>query len=165
MATGRRPDTSMSNGRQKELYIYGNTVRQLQVERKPEIERREDRQREYNQRRRKDKEYVNSMNRGYVMFLVGMATVVFAAMGYFLVLSANISANQKAVADLNSQTIDLKADNDDYERRIERSVNIDEIRRIAIEELGMVYPSQEQIVNYEYEESDYVRQYSDVIQD
>ena len=80
-------------------------------------------------------------------------------------MSAKVTSSQEAVAELNTKTIDLKADNDDYERRIERSVNIDEIRRIAMEELGMVYPSKDQIVNYDYEESDFVRQYSDVPQD
>lgn len=156
---------SRHNGKSKELYIYGNTVRELQVERKSSIERKEDRQREFNQRRRNDKEYVNSMNKGYVFFLVSVAAIVFVAMGSFLVMSAKVTSSQEAVAELNTKTIDLKADNDDYERRIERSVNIDEIRRIAMEELGMVYPSKDQIVNYDYEESDFVRQYSDVPQD
>jgi len=163
----RRQQYNVSTGKKKkkELYIYGNTVRELQVEKSPAIERQQEGQREYNQRRRSDREYAISMNKGYVMFLVIAAAVVFVSMGYFLMLSAEVSDNQSAVAEMKSGMIDLKADNDDYERRIERSVDIDEIRRIAIEELGMVYPSSDQVVNYEYEESDFVRQYSDVPKD
>ncbi len=165
MAQRRSPDRKTVTNKNKELYIYGNTVRELQVERSPSIERREEGQREYNQRRRKDREYVTSMNRGYVMFLVFAALAVFCAMGYFLMLSAKMSDNRDHVTQLKTKLIDVRAENDDYERRIERSVDIDEVRRIAIEELGMVYPSNDQIVNYKYEESDFVRQYSDVPQE
>ena len=54
MAQRRSPDRKTVTNKNKELYIYGNTVRELQVERSPSIERREEGQREYNQRRRKD---------------------------------------------------------------------------------------------------------------
>ena len=38
----------------------------------------------------------------------------------------------------------------------------DEIRRIAITELGMTYPNQDQIVTIPDEGSDYVRQLADI---
>lgn len=162
--TRRQPSVKASAGG-KSTYVYGNTVRKLDVERNPKVDREENRQREYNKQRRSDMEYISSMNIGYVLFLVVSAVIVFGAMGHFLVLSSQVNKNKNAVAKLKESTINLKADNDDYERRLERNLNIEEIKRIAIEELGMVYPTGDQIVNYEYSENDYVRQYSDVPQD
>ena len=42
------------------------------------------------------------------------------------------------------------------------SVDLDKIRDIAINELGMVYANQDQIVTYEKQDKDYVRQYEEV---
>lgn len=156
---------SMRSGNRKELYVFGNTVRELNVERNPEIERQVEGQRDFNQRRRREQEYASSMNKGYVQFLVAMVAVVSLAMGSFMFLTTKISKIQSELAKASERTIALSRDNDDYERRIERAINIDEVRRIAMEELGMVYPSEGQIVNYACEESDYVRQYAQVPQE
>ena len=42
--------------------------------------------------------------------------------------------------------------------KIVNAVDYDYIRQVAIEELGMVYASEDQIVSYTRENSDYVRQ-------
>lgn len=160
---GRKQNSDLKM--KKELYIYDNTVRELQIEENPEIERVEKHQSELNRRRRKDREYVNIMNRGYVLFLTGTVIAVFAAAAYYLNLSTSVSENKKQVASLESELIDLKAENDEYEKRLQMSINIDDIRNRAINELGMVYPSKDQIVNYNYEESDYVRQYQKIPQE
>ncbi len=48
--------------------------------------------------------------------------------------------------------------NDDEYSKIVNAVDYDYIRQVAIEELGMVYASEDQIVSYTRENSDYVRQ-------
>lgn len=161
----RTNERKSANNKQKELYIYGNTVRELQVEQYPEIERRTRKQHEINQRRKKDREYAMLMNRGYVLFMVAAAVVAFGFILRYQFLTSSLIQNRNEATNLKMSTINLKADNDDYERRIERSVNISEIQRKAIEELGMVYPDSNHIVEYEYEENDYVRQYSQVPQE
>jgi len=158
----RKNDNRTVRNKSKELYVYGNTVRQLQVEENPSIERQVERQREVNRRHKKDQEYARMMNKGYVFFMALAAVVVFGFIINFISVSSSIAANKAKASKLKSDTISLKADNDDYERRIERSVDISELRRVAMEELGMVYPDSEHIVKYDYEESDYVRQYSQV---
>ena len=45
---------------------------------------------------------------------------------------------------------------------INSSIDYNYIYKVATEELGMVYPSQNQIVNYDSEDSEYVVQYKDV---
>ena len=42
------------------------------------------------------------------------------------------------------------------------SVDLEEIKRIAISELGMKYAKEGQVITYSGEGSDYVRQYDDI---
>ena len=53
-------------------------------------------------------------------------------------------------------------DNNAYEARINSSVNLEQIRDVAMNQLGMVYPTDGQVVYYDQTEADYVRQYQDV---
>ena len=102
------------------------------------------------------------MNPGYVLFL---ATALIAAgvilIGYIR-LQSELTNSIKHISVLESQLNDLRLSNDEEYSRIESSVNLDEIKRIAIEELGMTYPSEGQIVTYSAEGSDYVRQIADI---
>lgn len=59
----------------------------------------------------------------------------------------------------------MKKENADDLNRIETSVNLEEIRDIAINELGMVYASQDNVVLYKNTSQNYVSQYEDVPQE
>lgn len=145
-----------------ELYIYDNTVRKTRVLENPEIERRRSNQRDINRQNRRNREEAERMNPGRAFVWIVSACVIFLVASYFLSLSAQVNANRDRVAELKTQIIDLKSDNNEYEKRLDMSIDIDTIKNTAINELGMVYPVKSQIVNYEYEESDYVRQYAQV---
>ena len=67
----------------------------------------------------------------------------------------------KAVASKEVQLSNLKEDNDATYNRIINSVDLEEVRRIAVEELGMVYAAEDQIVVYEHESRDYMRRVTD----
>ncbi len=56
----------------------------------------------------------------------------------------------------------MRLANDEELVRINSSIDLEEIRRIAIGELGMVYATEGQIINYANEGSDYVRQFGDI---
>ena len=56
----------------------------------------------------------------------------------------------------------LRDDNNAYEARINSSVDLEYIRDFAINQLGMIYPTEGQVVYYNLTESDYVRQYQDI---
>lgn len=138
-------------------YIYGNTARQLDVRRAiAEPVRRE------NHAVRRNREKAAHMNPGYVLFL---ATALIAAgiilIGYIR-LQSELTNSIKHISVLESQLNDLKLSNDEEYSRIESSVNLEEVKRIAIDELGMTYPSEGQIVTYSAEGSDYVRQIADI---
>ena len=56
----------------------------------------------------------------------------------------------------------LKSENDALETRINTSLDLDYVYRVATEELGMVYPNKNQVILYNKTESEYVRQYEDI---
>ena len=101
-------------------------------------------------------------NAVYVLFL----TVAFAVTSVMLIsyirMESSITQSVKQVAALQSQLNNLKTENDEMKNRIDSSINLEEIRRIAITELGMTYAGQGQIVEIPDDGSDYVRQYADI---
>lgn len=56
----------------------------------------------------------------------------------------------------------MKLANDTKYDETMASVDLEKIKDIAINELGMVYAEQGQIINYNSQDGDYVRQYEDV---
>ena len=64
------------------------------------------------------------------------------------------------VADINrmeAELNNLRQANDEEKLRIDNSVDLEEIKRIAIGELGMTYPKEGQIILYTNEGTDYMR--------
>ena len=85
----------------------------------------------------------------------------FVLIGYIR-LQSEITSSVKRISSMESALNSLKVANDEEYSRIESSVDLDEIRRIAITELGMTYPDESQIVTVPDEGSDYVRQLADI---
>ena len=59
----------------------------------------------------------------------------------------------------------LRTENDDEYNRVLSSVDLNQIRKTAIEELGMVYAGADQVVFYDSHTNDYVRQYGEIPQE
>ena len=53
-------------------------------------------------------------------------------------------------------------ENDAAYEKAAASVDLDEVKNIAIKKFGMIYANQGQIITYDVQDSDYVRQYDDV---
>lgn len=153
-------NTTRTQQRQRMTYIEGNTARQLDVRRAIEEEPR----RKLSNQTRKNRERAHYMNLGYVAFLgVAMLIAGYVLIGY-IQMQADLTAQVEQIARLESQLNSLRLSNDEELARVNSSVDLEEIKRIAIGELGMVYATEGQIVNYSYEGSDYVRQVGDIPQ-
>lgn len=146
----------------KELYIYDNTVRQMQVLEDPELERENKRQRRINKEVRRNREYATSMNAGYVLFLIMAVIVTFGVCMNYLQRLASLSEVKNNIVSLQHQIAEAKSDNDEKQRKLDTSIDVEHIKNTAINELGMVYASKDQVVMYHYQESDYVRQYDEI---
>ena len=95
---------------------------------------------------------------GYVLFL----SIALFATGCILVgyigLQSDITNSIKRIASLERELNDLKLANDEEYNRITSNVDLEEVRRIAIQELGMQYAEEGQIVVFQSENNDYVKQ-------
>lgn len=158
----------MNHGR-RNYYIDGNTVRKTEAapdyrrEQRERIEReREEELRRRRRTARRNQEKALRMSRSYVVFLT-MAVIVFGAFaGLYIQLQSDVTARMEKISRLESQIADLKADNDEAFKRINTSVDLDAIRATAMNELGMSYARESQIVYYEVGDDDYMNQYSEI---
>lgn len=104
------------------------------------------------------------MSKSYVVFLTMAVTVFGIFCGAYIKLQSDVTARMKKIASLESQVTDLKADNDEAYKRINTAVDLDAIKAKAIDELGMFYATQDQIVYYSVDKTDYMNQYNEIPQ-
>ena len=88
-----------------------------------------------------------------------MLCVVGGFCFYYINVTASITNDLKTIAKLEAQYTSLKAENDDYENRINGAIDLEAIKKKAMNDLGMQYANDDQIVKYESDDTDYVRQY------
>lgn len=150
-----RQVTNRQTEYQRRTYIEGNTVRKLDTVR--ELQQPVRRQ---NQTVRRNQEKSRYMNLPYVLFLTAAMVITGIMLISYLQIQSNLTVSIKRVAKLESQLNDMRLSNDEQLERIETALDIEEIRRIAIEELGMTYAKEGQVVVVSGEGSDYVRQLS-----
>lgn len=151
---------SKNNMKKQNVYVYGNTARRLEV--LPEMEPKRTGQRVPKNAIRKNREKARHMNPAYVMFLSVACVVTFVVCFRYIQLRSEITGRIENISTLETQLSDLKIENDAEYSRVTNSVDLEEIKRIAMEELGMVYADEDQVVMYEDKEAEYFRQYEDV---
>lgn len=148
------------------IYVDGNTVRQLETAPDYHREREEKRRREQKRHNahvaRRNQERALHMDRGYVAFLTIAALMTALISATYIKLQSEMTGRLKNIAALESTVSDLKADNDSAYKRISTSVDLDTVKDVAMNQLGMVYAGADQIVYYTVENDDYMNQYSEI---
>lgn len=142
------------------FYIDGNTVRKLNTSPARRVEERPERQVEH--KRKKKTEKALAFDFAYTAFLTCAIICTFVACVSMLTLQAKITTQTKTITKLENTLNTLMADNDAASVRLNSSVDLNEMYRIATQELGMVYPTAGQVIEYESENQEYVTQYQDV---
>lgn len=154
---------------ERNYYVDGNTVRRMEAApdyrriRKEKIEReKEEELRRRKRQARRNQERALRMSRSYVAFLT-VAVMVFGVFaGTYIKLQSDVTARMKKISSLESQISDLKADNDEAYKRISTSVDLESVREQAMNELGMSYVRESQIIYYSVSDDDYMNQYSEI---
>ena len=77
-------------------------------------------------------------------------------------MQAEVTNQGNTITMLQAKIESMEEENNAYETRINNSIDLEAIRDTAINKLGMVYPTEGQVLYYDLTESDYVRQYQDV---
>lgn len=150
-STGRRYTTT---------YIDGNVVRHIQTDPQRERQQRARRSQAVNTRRNRQKAL--NMTMPYVMFLTAAAIATVFLCVQYLQLQALGTSYRGDIAALESTLSEAKLANDSaYEEAIS-SVSMEQIKEVAVNELGMVYADEGQVIVYSSQKEDYIRQYEEI---
>lgn len=175
----RNSNQNASNGRdyRRMTYIEGSAVRRVDTmpddweneqKRRREQEKREVQQRQHARRRRaiarRNQDRALIMNRGYVAFLTMAAIITCMTAGIYIKLQSDITIRLGNIAQLETCVNNLKADNDATSKRLATSVSLENVKKQAVEALGMSYPDEDQIVYYEIDHVDSMLQYGEIPQ-
>ncbi len=147
-----------TNQGKAEIYVEGNTVRKLDRTVPEETPRKK----EVSGATRENRERALQMNLGYVLFLAAAAIITVFVCVNFLQLRANGTLLRKEVAALEAELDSAVLVNDSEYNRVMNNVDLEHVKDVAINELGMKKASADQIVTYEAENGDYVRQYAEI---
>ena len=144
-------------------YVYGNVAVEVEPayhEQSPERPKKK-----VSKQVLKNRKQALHMNSAYVIFLtVAAVTAVIVCVNY-VKLQSRITDRSKNITAMQKELANLKEENNAKYNAVMDSVNLDEIRERAQNQLGMVYASPEQIVEYDNPETDYVRQLEEIPDD
>ena len=145
-------------------YIQGNLARQVRAdeiyESFPELRQEQEapkpRKRQQNMPETTAAPAVGFVN--MVLLALTAAFLLFSSVQYLNVQSS-IAETEREIRGLEKKIATLELENGYTENRIYHSVDLTRIRETAMTELGMVYPYNNQVIEYNAARKGYVRQY------
>ncbi len=144
-------------------YVYGNVA--VEVEPRYREQSPERPKKKVSKQVLKNRKQALHMNSAYVIFLtVAAVTAVIVCVNY-VKLQSRITDRSKNITAMQEELANLREKNNASYNAVMDSVNLDEIRERAQNQLGMVYASPEQIVEYDNPATDYVRQFEEIPDD
>ena len=141
-------------------YVYGTSARKVAVQVQPE--RPAEQTKELSKQVRQNRSRALHMNRGYVVFLAIAAFVTLVACTQYLQLQSEITDRSERITALQQELADRKEANTTKYNAVVNSINLEEVRERAMNDLGMVYAQEEQVITYKNPANVSVRQYADI---
>ena len=138
-------------------YVHGNVVRRETAAVQNPV-----RQREVSPRVRANRSKAMHMSKGYVAFLAIAAVVVLFACMQYLQLQSEITSRSNYITSLQQELADAKEANTTRYNVIMNSMNLEQIRDIAINDFGMVYAEADQIIKYQRPDKSAVTQFAGI---
>ncbi len=144
-------------------YVYGNVAVEVEPgyhEQSPEKPKKK-----VSKQVLKNRKQALHMNSAYVIFLTVAAVMAVIVCVNYVKLQSRITDRSKNITAMQKELANLKEENNAKYNAVMDSVNLDEIRDRAQNQLGMVYASPEQIVEYDNPATDYVKQFEEIPDD
>ena len=98
---------------------------------------------------------------GFAGMMIVAALLVVVCVGYIRVYN-DIKQTELSTRAISREADSLKIANDNTENTLYSNIDLEKIRKTAIEKYGMVYPYENQIITYKSVTNGYVRQYGDL---
>ena len=144
-------------------YVYGNVAVEVEPgyhEQSPEKPKKK-----VSKQVLKNRKQALHMNSAYVIFLTVAAVMAVIVCVNYVKLQSRITDRSKNITAMQKELANLKEENNAKFNAVMDSVNLDEIRDRAQNQLGMVYASPEQIVEYDNPATDFVKQFEEIPDD
>lgn len=157
----RHAQTRRAGSRQyTTTYVDGNVVRHLQTVPRQTPTRRRHQTAQVNTQRNRQKAL--QMTMPYVVFLsIAAIATVFLCVTYLKLQAAGITYRSE-IASLESRISTMRLANDNAYEDAVSSVNMEQVKEIAVNDLGMTYAKEGQIITYSSQDGDYIRQYGEI---
>lgn len=143
-------------------YVDGNTVRKLNT---VPGRRREEEQYEVPSPRRQTQarpKTLSGINLASLMVLtVAIVATLYMCVEY-LQLQSNVGQMDNTIVTMEKKLITMTKTNDAEYESVNAKCDLDHIYKVAVKELGMVYPNNNKVITYQSGKEDYVRQYQDI---
>lgn len=144
-------------GVQTEYYTEGNVVRKLESAYPQTWEEESP-----SKKARKNREKMLSMNFPYLVVLSAAMVVVLALCANYISVQSRLTSAIKEAQKNEANLEKLKDENDSAENMIATYLDLDHIKDVAMNKLGMVYAKKNQVITYEKTENEYVRQFDEI---
>lgn len=147
----------------RKFFVYGSTVRQVEAlpEDVPETYPQREKKRASRQVRR-NRNRAMSIGPVYARFLAAAAVCAVLLCMMYLRLQSEVASRSENITALQEQLAELTEENNAAYNAAVDSVNLETVFDKAINEMGMVYASEGNVVEYNSPTSDYVKQYNDI---
>ncbi len=157
----RGQDHRQTERHYRTTYIDGNVIRHVET-----VPASGDRQaqKSLSSDTRRNREKALHITLAYVIFLTVAATAAVFLCVQYLQLQALGITYRKEIVRMESTLSTARMANDNAYEEAMSSVNMEQIKEIAVHELGMKYASQGQVIFYNSTDSDYIRQYGEIPQ-
>ncbi|MCR5675813.1 MAG: cell division protein FtsL [Lachnospiraceae bacterium] len=94
-----------------------------------------------------------------LLFMVGALVITAFALYRYVDVQTSLEGSATTIAELEKELATLRQENDEAYSRANATIDLEEVKRVAIQELGMKYADEGQIIVYSDDgAADYVRQ-------
>lgn len=145
----------------RQMYVYGN------VAAKPDYQPRyreplPPQPKKVSRQVKNNRKQALHVSKAYVIFLSVAAMLMLLVCVNYVQLRSELTSRSKHITALQSQLTDMNEENTTKYNVIMDSVNLEEIRTKAMNEFGMVYANESQVIEYDNPTGDYIKQYEKI---
>ncbi|MCI5624139.1 MULTISPECIES: septum formation initiator family protein [Anaerostipes] len=144
--------------------IYGNTVRKIEPEpayREPQRKRKPVSRPKATPRTRQNQQKALEFDMAFIRTLLAALAVIVGVSFFYLSERTKLLNQRTVLAQKKAQLSTLQTENEDLNLEIEQSINLDAIETAA-KSYGMKKPDSKQIIHYDSQDVEYVRQYGKI---
>lgn len=137
--------------------IYENPRREEQRRQRQEIERRKSKRTS----KKSQKELSSVSMASCAILVIAIAITLFTCIDY-IKIQAEVALLDKNIIQNEQELSNLRDENRIYKAQLDANMDLNEIYNVATKELGMVVPSDDQVIYFESTKNGFVKQYEEI---